>query len=285
MSNSFRQMLASKIIKRTDNGQFIGLADIHEKPGFNKRDKDADWEAGIQELVAFLDAGGEVPPIEVHARDDGGVWIVEGHRRTEAYRRLAAKGKPVEWIHIKQFNGNDAERIARIATSNSQSPLKPLERAAVYAELRALNWSNDDIARRMGKDAEHVKRHLDLIDAPAAVQAMVKSGEVSATTAVRQTRKHGEKAAEVLQQELQSAQKQGKRKVTGGTIGKAKKPATTVPDGMVLVPVESLKAIRRDLDACQSVIHYAGGFDPAYVSDAQARLREIDELMALAGAA
>lgn len=223
MSNSFKKMLSEKVIKRTDNGQFIRLEDIHVRPGFNARDIDEDYERDIQELVAFLDAGGKVNPLWVTARDEGGVWVDDGHRRTEAYRRLAAKGTPVEWIHIQQFVGNDAERVALIAYSNSQRPLKPMERASVYARLRAFNWSNDEIARRMGKDAEHVKRYLDLIDAPTAVQQMVKAGEVSATTAVRQVRKHGEGAAEVLKQELASAQEQGKRKVTGGTISKPKK--------------------------------------------------------------
>lgn len=218
-ANSFNQMITAKVIKRTDNGQFIGLANIHAKPGFNKRDKDADWEVGIQELVAFLDAGGEVPPLEVYARDDGGVWLVEGHRRTEAFTRLAAMGKPVEWIHIKQFNGNDAERIARIATSNSQAPLKPLERAAVYAELRALNWTPQDIARRMGKEVRHVTDLLALIDADTSVHTLVRAGTVAPTVAVSHIKEHGEKAAEVL------AEKAAKAKAQALASGKAEDKA------------------------------------------------------------
>lgn len=57
----------------------------------------------------------------------------------------------------------------------------------------------------------------------------------------------------------------------------------------VRVPVETLRRIHRDLDACQKVIWLAGcrprgyGFDPAYVSDAQDRLKEIDALLAKEG--
>lgn len=40
--------------------------------------------------------------------------------------------------------------------------------------------------------------------------------------------------------------------------------------------VEILKRARRELDACQSVIHLAGGFDPAYVTGAKAVIKEID---------
>lgn len=40
--------------------------------------------------------------------------------------------------------------------------------------------------------------------------------------------------------------------------------------------VQALRLVRKELDACQRVIHYAGGFDPAYVNDAQAALTVAD---------
>lgn len=60
--------------------------------------------------------------------------------------------------------------------------------------------------------------------------------------------------------------------------------------GSVAVTVDQLKQIHRDLDACQKVIWLAGvkprgyGFDPAYVNDAQARLKEIEKLLETASA-
>lgn len=41
-----------------------------------------------------------------------------------------------------------------------------------------------------------------------------------------------------------------------------------------------LKDARRELHACQAVIYLAGGFDPAYVSDAQKVLKAIDAAIA-----
>lgn len=43
--------------------------------------------------------------------------------------------------------------------------------------------------------------------------------------------------------------------------------------------VRALRLARKELDACQRVIHYAGGFDPAYVSDAQAALKVADAVL------
>ncbi|KTT19103.1 hypothetical protein [Pseudomonas parafulva] len=43
--------------------------------------------------------------------------------------------------------------------------------------------------------------------------------------------------------------------------------------------VQALRLVRKELDACQRVIHYARGFDPAYVSDAQAALKVADTVL------
>ena len=44
--------------------------------------------------------------------------------------------------------------------------------------------------------------------------------------------------------------------------------------------VRALRLARKELDACQRVIHYAGGFDPAYVNKAQGALKVADAVLA-----
>ncbi|QHB26443.1 hypothetical protein TCK1_1097 [Pseudomonas monteilii] len=41
----------------------------------------------------------------------------------------------------------------------------------------------------------------------------------------------------------------------------------------------ALRLARKELDACQRVIHYAGGFAPAYVNDAQAAIKVADAVL------
>ncbi|TCP78376.1 hypothetical protein EC849_102211 [Pseudomonas putida] len=43
--------------------------------------------------------------------------------------------------------------------------------------------------------------------------------------------------------------------------------------------VQALRLVRKELDACQRVIHYAGGFTPAYVDDAQAAIKVADAVL------
>lgn len=42
---------------------------------------------------------------------------------------------------------------------------------------------------------------------------------------------------------------------------------------------QALRLARKELDTCQRVIHYAGGFDPAYVNDAQTALKVADTVL------
>lgn len=48
--------------------------------------------------------------------------------------------------------------------------------------------------------------------------------------------------------------------------------------------VAALNLTRENLGACQATIHLAGGFDPAYVNDAQAAMKIADAVLAKAGA-
>lgn len=55
-------------------------------------------------------------------------------------------------------------------------------------------------------------------------------------------------------------------------------PAPAAGDAQELLG--ALIEARRELHACQAVIHLAGGFDPAYVRDAQAALKRADAAIA-----
>lgn len=220
MANSFKQMSRDGTIKRTDTGMFISLDDIHVRAGFNKRhDDDERTIQADDELFTYLMNGGSVPPLEVIARDEGGVWVVEGHRRRRCYERCRAAGKPVDRIHIMPFNGNDVQRLARIMTSNNQLPLSDIEQAAVIQELHnAFNQTTSEIAKLVNKSVGTVEKLLTLSTANYDVQQEVKSGAVSVDVAVDRVKEYGEKAGEVLQHDKAVAAAQGKTKVTRSAI-------------------------------------------------------------------
>ena len=217
-TKSFKQMIQAGEIKRADAMKVL-LDDIHEEPGFNLRTEGEDLEASIRELGEYIAGGGIVPPLEVRVRPEGGVWVVDGHRRRRGFRYARdVLGAPVEYINIVAFTGNDADRVARIITSQEGRKLEPLEIAQGYKRLAAFGKTPDEIAAMVRKTRQHVDQLLILASANTDVQQLVKDGKVAGATAVQVVREHGESAGQVLREELDKAAKQGKAKVTAGTI-------------------------------------------------------------------
>ena len=231
MTNSNRKMFESGEAKRADAVQ-VRYESIHIEPGFNLRQQDDALEESIEALTRHIIAGGRYPPLEVRIRSEGGVWVVDGHRRHAATGRALERGTALRnpkdgeaWIHIVYFEGNDADRTARIITSAANKHLKALEIAEGYKRLRSFGWTVGQIAEKVGKSAEHVLQLLALGDANSDVQQMVNAGKVSATNAAKVARKHGEQAGAVLGEQFEAATAQGKNRVTVSTVAGPKAKA------------------------------------------------------------
>ncbi len=253
MANSFKQMKNNGTLKRTDSGMFIKLADIHVQEGFNKRVDDDRTQAADDDLFNHLSSGKPVPPLEVRPRDDGGVWIVEGHRRHRAYLRCRDAGKPVEWIAILPFTGSDIERIARIMNSNSQLALTPYEQSQVVKELAGFNLSPDEIAALVGKSRATVDKLLALTQANHDVQTLVKDGAVAVDAAVERVKEHGDQAGKVLAGDVEKAKAAGKNKVTKSFIA----PKFSAPKSRKLVTLLAQAEVR-EIDGNTAYILPAG---------------------------
>lgn len=218
MINSFNKMIDEKVIKRGKTGFLIQLKNIHVNTEFDIRIKNERYhEAGVK-LYQYMLAGGKVPPLEVIPRDDGGVWIIEGHRRNENFHRLLKEaGRPVDWIRIDPFEGNNIERIARVRTSNNQLPITDYEEALLVRDLQNLNLHADKIAEVLHIPRYKVDNALVLLSANYDVHQLVEEGDVDIPLAVQRIKKHGEKAGQVLQNDAEKAKQKGKTKATKST--------------------------------------------------------------------
>lgn len=240
MNISVRDLEKAGTIKRADAIK-VRIEDIHVEPGFNLRDLEAvddeglTFEQRLQFLKDHIAQGGMIPPLEVRPRQEGGVFIVDGHRRHMAIQQLDAEGsyprsaKTNElWLNVVMFTGNDADRVARVLTSQENQKLNPLERAEGYKRLAAFGWSATQIAKKIGRSAEHVKGQLELGNSNSDVQAMVREKKVSASVAIQTVRKHGEAAGGVLASAV----------ATNG--GKKVKPRQLKPEGPEMKTVDLL---------------------------------------------
>lgn len=275
MQPTFKSMRRDGAIKRGE-ANAVRLEDIHEEPGFNElaRDYDDADQQAIEELAAFIKAGGVYPALEVRPRSEGGVWLVDGHLRTRALRLLDAAGDLPRtpnkedpsvleaWVSVTPFVGNDADRILRLDTSSQRKDPGDLARGRIYSALLAHNWTPQQIATRTGKPLATIQRILTLASGNTDVHQMVKAGEVKPTIAAQMVREHGDAAGQVLQSALVEAKAQGKNRVTNAVL----KPKR-VPEALVERLIVSLRTCSATHEPLQNELF-----------EARKLLAEIDEL-------
>lgn len=106
--------------------------------------------------------------------------IVVGHRRYLAHKLNDARG--IECV-IRELS--DLECALVRATENIQRVgLSPIEEAAIYADLRDNhNLTYEQISKRMGKSPGVVRRRLDLLKMPPALQKAVHHKQVTYSVA------------------------------------------------------------------------------------------------------
>lgn len=235
---SFKHLVQTKELKRADALK-AKIQDIFEKPGFNWREEGEDLNKSIADLADFIAQGGQVPDLEVATRAEGGVEVVDGHRRRRAFLLLAETNPAALaayadkdgqiWLSIKPFTGTDAERQARVMTSQEGRKLTPVEIAKGYERftLPPLNLGPEDIAKLVHKTRQHVDQMLILAKAGKGVHDLVTGGQVSATTAVNVARKEGGQAESILASAAASSEK---GKVTGAAMKPWTPPAKSLPE-------------------------------------------------------
>lgn len=217
---SFKQLIKDGTIRRAD-AMRVPFENIIVEPGFNLREEGPELEESIEQLAQFMFDGGQIPPLEVRPTD-GGVIIVDGHRRYRAIEKCRELGAQIDLVDVVPFRGNDVDRVARIMTSAEGRSLSPLETSRGYKRLDAYGMSAEEIAAKVHKTRQHVEQLLILANANADVHAMVRSGVVSAATAIDSVRKHGENAGAFLAAKFDEVKAAGKSKVTNSSInGKA----------------------------------------------------------------
>ena len=133
----------------------------------------------LDELATSLRERGIIQPIAV--RPIRGVAdsyeIIAGERRWRAAQRAGLHEVPVFVIEA-----TDAEALQLAIVENVQrSDLNPLEEAEGYrALIRDFSYSQDDVARTVGKSRSHVANLLRLQTLPDRVRDHILSGRLSA---------------------------------------------------------------------------------------------------------
>ena len=137
-------------------------------------------DAELDELAASIRERGIIQPILVRtgARRDGSI---RDRRRRAALARGAARG-PARRAGAVCSKSSDRESLELAIIENVQrADLNPLEEANGYQSLaEEFNYSQDEIAKIVGKSRPHVANTLRLLKLSDAVKAYINSGQLSA---------------------------------------------------------------------------------------------------------
>lgn len=133
--------------------------------------------ASLEELAASIREQGIVQPIVVVPRGEK-YEIVAGERRWRAAAQAGLERVPI----VVRERRSDKEMLELALVENLQrEDLNPLEAAAGYARLKEeFHLTQEDVARRVGKDRATVANALRILKLPASVREKVREGSLSA---------------------------------------------------------------------------------------------------------
>ncbi|WP_345831355.1 chromosome partitioning protein ParB [Erwinia sp. HDF1-3R] len=188
----------------------VPIAELYAEPGYNIRD--IDWDQIQVFRDAFL-AGEPVPPLSVKATAKG-VKIVDGHHRYYGAVMAIEAGFNITHLACEDLSGTEADRLILMLSRVQSKPLGALERAVAYLRLHNLGLSNAEIARRVNRSRSDITRHLTLLACDEELIAMVRTGEIAATTALALSHEYGNLAVSIVRARLKAVKAMGKKKLT-----------------------------------------------------------------------
>ncbi|HEV8306607.1 MAG TPA: ParB/RepB/Spo0J family partition protein [Methylomirabilota bacterium] len=129
----------------------------------------------LEELAASIRSSGILQPIIVRRHGEQ-YEILVGERRWRAARQAGLRRVPAL---IRE--ASDAEALELALVENLlREDLNPLEEAEAYQRLMAeFGWTQDDVARRIGKDRSSIANALRLRRLPEVIQEDLRAGRLT----------------------------------------------------------------------------------------------------------
>jgi ParB family chromosome partitioning protein len=151
----------------------VALKDIHANPDQPRTHFDP---ARIDELTASIKEQGILQPLLVRRRPQGGYELIAGERRFRASKKAGLKDVPV----IVRA-ANDKEMLELALVENLQrDDLNPIELALGYqALIEDHRYTQDQLAKRIGRDRSSVANAMRLLKLPKKVQDDLVAGRLS----------------------------------------------------------------------------------------------------------
>ncbi|MGI9139261.1 MAG: ParB/RepB/Spo0J family partition protein [Sediminibacterium sp.] len=164
-------------IEKTVASNRIALTDIQVNPKNPRKDFDV---TALQELAKSIQLHDLIQPITVAQLANGKYQLIAGERRFRAAKLAGVTDLPAYIRH-----GNDKELLELALLENLQRvDLNEIEIALSYQRMmHELNYTQENVAERMGKDRSTVSNYIRLLELPPNIQAALRNGSLSISLA------------------------------------------------------------------------------------------------------
>ena len=145
-------------------------------PNSHQPRKNFDEEA-LNDLANSIREHGVVQPIVVRPLDDGFFQLIAGERRWRAAKRAGLGRVPAV---VREAGEHSALEIALIENLQRED-LNPMEEAQAYERLIVdFGMTQEEVARRVGKNRATIANMLRLLKLPSEVQQWLRENKLSA---------------------------------------------------------------------------------------------------------
>ena len=165
--------LKTTVVEKATHATRIPIDSIEINPKQPRRDFD---ETALSELSASIKMFDIIQPLTVSALSNGKYQLIAGERRFRASKIAGLKDVPV---YIRQ--ANDAELLELALLENLQrEDLNAIEIGLSYKRMmEELNFTQEQVAERMGKERSTVTNYIRLLKLPPDIQLAVRQNKIS----------------------------------------------------------------------------------------------------------
>jgi ParB family chromosome partitioning protein len=144
-------------------------------PNSHQPRKNFDDDA-LNELASSIREHGVVQPVVVRPLDDGFFQLIAGERRWRASQRAGLSRIPAV---VREAGEHDALELALIENLQRED-LNPMEEAQAYERLISdFGMTQEEVARRVGKNRATIANMLRLLRLPPEVQQWLRENRLS----------------------------------------------------------------------------------------------------------
>ncbi len=165
--------LKQDVVEKTTATQRVPVEEIVANPDQPRKDFD---EEALSELAASIKLHNIIQPLTVSPMPGGKYKLIAGERRLRAAKIAGLKDVPVYVRHTEDSTILELALLENLQREN----LNAIEIALSYKRLMDdLDYTQEQVAERMGKERSTVTNYLRLLKLPPDIQVAVRNGVIS----------------------------------------------------------------------------------------------------------